>query len=106
MRLSAVQEAKAVLDTLVQRVHAGSLAIRDSDRRFAAASEGAERAGVRAGRRCYYCCCTARDRGGEQYFSDHQLGLRYVGNTVYGRRQDPECRGQNAAMLTPTKNPA
>jgi len=29
-----------------------------------------------------------------------------VVSTVYERRQDPACRGQNAAMLTPTKNPA
>jgi hypothetical protein len=29
-----------------------------------------------------------------------------VVNPAYERRQDPACRGQNAAMLTPTKNPA
>lgn len=106
MRRVAVQVAKAVLDSLVHLVRDWRRAGWGHDRRFAAAAEGAERAGVGAGRCCYAHCGSERDRGAEQYIPDHQWFSVRVVTRVYKRRQDPACRGQNAAMLTPTKNPA
>jgi hypothetical protein len=106
VRRAAVQVAKSVLDSLVHLVVDWRLAGWGHGRWFTAAAEGAERAGVGAGRRRYAHCGSERDRGAEQYFPDHQcVSVRAV-TRVYKRRQDPACRGQNAAMLTPTKNPA
>jgi hypothetical protein len=106
VRRAAAQVAKAVLDSLVHLVRGWSLTIRGRDWRRAAAAEGAERAGVGAGRCCHPRRRNERDRRAEQDFLDHKYFSVRVVTRVYGRRQDPACRGQNAAMLTPTKNPA
>jgi hypothetical protein len=106
VRRAAVQVAESVLDSLVHLVRDRGLVIRGRDWRRAAAAEGAERVGVGAGRCCHPRRSAQRDRGAEQYFPDHQWVSVIVVTRVYERRQDPACRGQNAAMLTPTKNPA
>jgi hypothetical protein len=106
VRRVAVQVTKAVLDSLVHLVGDWRRAGWCHDRRLAAASEGAERVGVSARWCCHPRGCTDHDRGAKQNFPDQQCISVRVVTRVYKHGQDPACRGQNAAMLTPTKNPA